>query len=204
MIPFPAVSICSSEKFTKDKIDVDKFNDALGDIERNQSAILNRSPEEYVKRIFTATTSALDFGYKILKSDPRSIFKAPYLVNPEHLRSSLTWWVWPEKQFMNFSAYRINRFDAIMHLCFKEVINWREPLDIPRTETIYKTIKGISPDQSSVILFATWLGQIAHFKPIFTGEGLCYTFNAINSKDIYSDECVRVNICWKHSSFPYL
>lgn len=50
MIPFPAVSICSSVKFTKDKIDVGKFNDALGDTE--QSAILSLSPEEYVKVIF--------------------------------------------------------------------------------------------------------------------------------------------------------
>lgn len=75
-----------------------------------------------------------------------------------------------------------------MQLCLKEVINWREQMIIPRTESIYKTIEGIGPDQGSVVAFATWLGQIAHFKPILTGDGLCYTFNALNSRDIYSDE----------------
>lgn len=61
-------------------------------------------------------------------------------------------------------------------------------VEIPRTETIYQTILDLGIERSTVIVFATFSGQIALFQPIFTGEGLCYTFNAINSMDIYSDE----------------
>lgn len=75
-----------------------------------------------------------------------------------------------------------------MHVCSKEVINWNKELNISRTKTIYESIKNIGPDQSSVVIFTTWLDQIRHFEPIFTGEGLCYTFNSLNSREIYSDE----------------
>lgn len=81
-----------------------------------------------------------------------------------------------------------------MHVCSKEVFDWPTEVFIPRTETVYESMKNIGPDQNSVVIFATWLGQMKHFRPILTGEGLCYTFNAINSMEIYSDECANQNI----------
>lgn len=63
-----------------------------------------------------------------------------------------------------------------------------EGIEIPRTETVYETLRDLGVDRDSVIPFATFLGQIAHFQPIFTGDGLCFTFNSINSMEIYSDE----------------
>lgn len=75
-----------------------------------------------------------------------------------------------------------------MHICSKEFIDSAEDLVVPRTESIYETIRKISPERSSTIVFSTWLGQVEHLQPIFTGEGLCYTFNSINSREIYTDE----------------
>lgn len=75
-----------------------------------------------------------------------------------------------------------------MHICFREFSLLNENTNISRTESIYQTIQSIGPDQSSVVVFATWIGQIAHFKPILTGEGFCYTYNSLNSRDIYTNE----------------
>lgn len=61
-------------------------------------------------------------------------------------------------------------------------------VDIPRTETIYQSLQDLGIDRAAVIAFSTFLGQLAIFQPIFTGEGLCFTFNSINSMEIYSDE----------------
>lgn len=89
----------------------------------------------------------------------------------------------PHKIFV----YRINRYDAILHVCFKEVMNM-DGIEIPRTESIYQSLLDLGIDRNVVIPFATFSGQIAIFHPIFTGEGLCFTYNSINSMEIYSDE----------------
>lgn len=82
--------------------------------------------------------------------------------------------------------YSLNRLDAVLHVCSKEIGNLADGIIIPRTESIHKTIKEMSPD--SVILFATFMGQLVSMRPIFTGEGLCFTFNSLNSWEIFSDE----------------
>lgn len=74
----------------------------------------------------------------------------------------------------------------MLQLCQKELSN--VDLIITKTESIYETITKLSPDKLSVIPFATFAGNIIHFEPIFTEEGLCFTFNSLNSRDIYTDE----------------
>lgn len=66
--------------------------------------------------------------------------------------------------------------------------NLVDDLIIPQTESIHKTIADISPEYESFILFSTFMGQITHLRPIFTAEGLCYTFNSLNSWEMYRDE----------------
>lgn len=75
-----------------------------------------------------------------------------------------------------------------MHICFKQFRRLSDDLQMSRSESIYQTIENIGPEQSIVILFATWIGQFTRFKPIFTSEGLCYTFNSLNSEEIYTNE----------------
>lgn len=63
-----------------------------------------------------------------------------------------------------------------------------DDLVIPRDQSIYETIKEVAPNQESVILAASRIGFQVQFQPIFTQEGLCFTFNSINSRDLYTNE----------------
>lgn len=84
--------------------------------------------------------------------------------------------------------HRLNHFDAVMNICTKELRNAEDGETITRTESIYNTLAKISPDIDSVIPFAAFCGNFVHLKPILTDEGLCFAFNMLNSRDIYTDE----------------
>lgn len=60
-----------------------------------------------------------------------------------------------------------------------------------QNQSIYDAISEISPNLDSVILFAYWTSNLTltlKFKPILTEEGLCFTFNSLNSGEIFTDE----------------
>ncbi|XP_055303176.1 pickpocket protein 28-like [Sitodiplosis mosellana] len=66
--------------------------------------------------------------------------------------------------------------------------NLVDGLIIPRTESIHTTIENLCPGYDSTIIFSTFRGQLMRLWPIFTGEGLCYTFNSLNSREIFTDD----------------
>lgn len=43
---FLAVTICSTQKFTKDKVDIEKFGELLSILEANQTAIMDFLPKQ--------------------------------------------------------------------------------------------------------------------------------------------------------------
>lgn len=51
-IPFPAVTICSTKKFTTDKVNIAKITELLNEIEINQTSLSKLSSEEWVKSPF--------------------------------------------------------------------------------------------------------------------------------------------------------
>lgn len=58
-------------------------------------------------------------------------------------------------------------------------------------ESIFDVINDISINVSDSLFrcmnFNTRTDCLNHFIPVLTGEGLCFTINALNSHDIYTD-----------------
>lgn len=83
--------------------------------------------------------------------------------------------------------------NAVIQLCEQKYVN-----DINydifmnfSDHSIFDLLREMSPKFEDSVLHCAWLYQSddckVDFKTIITEEGICFTFNALNSRDVYTD-----------------
>lgn len=59
-------------------------------------------------------------------------------------------------------------------------------------EDIFNVIQDVAPTVDEIMLSCSWKGTnfncSEYLQPVLTNDGVCFTFNALNSRDIYTDE----------------
>lgn len=82
--------------------------------------------------------------------------------------------------------------DALVHICdfeFPESVHFPDKFV---NESIYTTLREMGPLFNNTLYSCYWKNEGDDcsdlFAPILTGEGLCFAFNALNSKDTFTEE----------------
>lgn len=85
------------------------------------------------------------------------------------------------------------RMEAVIQLCDAHIAT--DNFDIGKNHTnrtIFDVIQDVAPSFNDTMFFCKWRNDYPRcsdiFRPVLTEEGVCYTFNALNSRDIYTAE----------------
>lgn len=83
--------------------------------------------------------------------------------------------------------------EAVLQLCDAHIAvdNFNIGNNFTNSE-FFDVIKEVAPTYNDTMFFCKWRNEVnfcdAFFRTTMTEEGVCYTFNALNSRDIYTDE----------------
>lgn len=97
----------------------------------------------------------------------------------------------------------MTRLNAMAHICpmLPHLATYKDNFT---DETIYDTIQDIAPKIRQSVDRCHWQYRFKNcselFVPVFTEDGLCFTFNALNSNEIYTDEYVFLTIFFGYFS----
>lgn len=88
---------------------------------------------------------------------------------------------------------RLKRVRAFLQLCKQEACSTcSELIENTTDESLLHTIYDMSIKLQSVMMLCAWRNNMIpcsqNFRTILTEEGICFTFNSLNSEDIYSKE----------------
>lgn len=82
---------------------------------------------------------------------------------------------------------------AVLQVCDSHLNENFEVDEEIATNDIFDTLSELAPNSTQTMWSCKWRNEVMmncekHFRPIMTEEGLCFTFNALNSGDIYTNE----------------
>lgn len=84
--------------------------------------------------------------------------------------------------------------EAMMHICrfyFGDNMHFENEF---ANESIYDIISTMALTMNDTLFNCVWKSKVEScsqfFSPVLTEDGLCFTFNALNSRDIYTDRYV--------------
>lgn len=104
------------------------------------------------------------------------------------------------QRLISHQIYRINRLDALTQICDAEsfaIFSIISTAFEATHESVVQTLNDMSVKLNDSMQSCKWRKMSdcpKLFKTILTEDGICFTFNSLNSQDIYTDEYVLGNV----------
>ncbi|XP_055307692.1 pickpocket protein 28-like [Sitodiplosis mosellana] len=92
----------------------------------------------------------------------------------------------------NLTDIELSRMEALLHICHIQDADFGYYQSKYANESIYELIKDTAPALNDTFFYCEWQHELipcaSVFAPVLTDDGLCFSFNALNSQEIYTEE----------------